>query len=435
MKFTRYSKWSGIDWSELGLDELLDKLTEFLLQSGFQGRVRGRKPTIEHTLAALKEAIRQALLQGMLSDLELSQLGDEQGNIREEVLAELLDRLIERLLAEGYITVEDEEQAEGLRQQLAEQGRLDPDWTRNVKFKLTDKALDFLGYKALRSLLGSLGRSSVGRHDTNHLATGVEASEAPKPYEFGDTLNLDVNSTLLSAIQREGLGVPINLEYRDLMVHQSEYYSSCATVLMLDCSHSMILYGEDRFTPAKQVALALAHLIRTQYPGDSIRVVLFHDSAEEIPFSKLAQVQVGPYHTNTLEGLRLSRRLLSAQQKDMKQIIMITDGKPSAMFVEAARAGSAYRYYAEETAEGRLLYKNPMGLDPTIIQETLKEVAICRKSGILINTFMLTDDHYLVDFVKKVTEIGRGKAYFTTVVNLGQYVLYDYIRKKTKKIH
>lgn len=438
MKFTKYAKWDGLDWSDLSLDELLNKLTEFFLQSGFQGYSRRRSTPKQQnqSLADLAEAIRQALLQGVLSDLEMEQLQDEDGNIREEVLAELLDRLIEKLLKEGYINLEDEEAVQALRQQLAKEGRLDPEWAKGVKFQLTDKGLDFLGFKALRDLLGSLGRSSVGRHDTNHLATSIEANEVSKPYEFGDTINLDVNATLLSAIKREGLGTPINLEYRDLMVHQSEYHSSCATVLMLDCSHSMILYGEDRFSPAKKVALALAHLIRTQYPGDSIRVVLFHDGAEEIPFAKLAQVQVGPYHTNTLEGLRLARRILSAQQKEMKQIIMITDGKPSAMFVDGGLKGKKNHafHYAEPTASGRYLYKNPMGLDPLIIQETLKEVANCRKSGILINTFMLTDDYYLVDFVKKVTEIAHGKAYFTSVVNLGQYVLYDFIKKKTKKV-
>lgn len=433
MKFTEYSKWLGIDWSDLSMDELLDKLTEFFLQSGFQYARRRRPQSMEHNLSSLEEAIRQALMQGMLSDLELDQLKDEDGNVREEVLAELLDRLIQRLMEEGYITFEDEEAAQAMRDQLAEHGRLDPNWAKSVKFKLTDKAVDFLGFKALRDLLGSLGRSSIGRHDTVHLSTGIETTASSKRYEFGDTLNLDVNATLLSAIQREGLGTPLNLEYNDLMVHQSEYYSSCATVIMLDCSHSMILYGEDRFTPAKRVALALAHLIRTQYPGDTIHTVLFHDAAEEIPFGKLASVQVGPYHTNTLEGLRLARRILAAQQKDMKQIIMITDGKPSAMFVDGAHSRKL-RGYAEETADGRQLYKNPMGLDPMIIQETLKEVGICRRSGILINTFMLTDDYYLVDFVKKVTEIGRGKAYFTSVTNLGQYVLYDFIKKKTRKI-
>jgi Ca-activated chloride channel homolog len=287
-----------------------------------------------------------------------------------------------------------------------------------LKFEVTDKGLDFLGYKTLKDLVASLGKSSFGRHDTSHLSTDIEASEAPKIYEFGDTLNLDVNATLKSAIQREGLGVPLNLEYSDLMVHQSEYKSSCATVLLLDCSHSMILYGEDRFTPAKRVAVALSHLIHTQYPGDSLRVVLFHDSAEEIPLSQVARVQVGPYHTNTLEGLRLARRILMSQRKDMKQIIMITDGKPSAMTMEDGR-----------------IYKNSMGLDPLILRETFKEVANCRRSNILINTFMLADDYYLIEFVKKVTEICRGKAYFTTTMTLGQYILMDYLRRQTKRIH
>jgi len=188
--------------------------------------------------------------------------------------------------------------------------------------------------------------------------------------------------------------------------------------LLLDTSHSMILYGEDRFTPAKRVALALSHLIRTQYPGDSLRLVLFHDSAEEVPLKELARVVVGPYHTNTCEGLRLARRLLMADKKDMRQIVMITDGKPSAITLPNGR-----------------IYKNAFGLDPMILEETFKEVATCRKAGILINTFMLASDYYLVDFVKKVTEICRGKAYFTTTVNLGQYILMDYLRKKVETIH
>ncbi len=182
-----------------------------------------------------------------------------------------------------------------------------------VRFEVTDKSLDFLGYKTLRDLLGSLGKSSFGRHDTRHWATGIEASGASQRYEFGDTLNLDTTATLSSAIAREGIGLPLNLEYDDLHVHQCEYQSSCATVVMLDCSHSMILYGEDRFTPAKQVAMALSHLIRTQYPGDSLSLVLFHDSAEEMPVSQLARVKVGPCYTNTREGLRVAQRILARQ--------------------------------------------------------------------------------------------------------------------------
>ena len=202
------------------------------------------------------------------------------------------------------------------------------------------------------------------------------------------------------------------------MVAQGEYQSSCATVLMLDCSHSMILYGEDRFTPAKQVALALANLISYQYPGDALNVVLFHDSAEEIPVKQLARTRVGPYYTNTREGLRLSRRILERQRKDMRQVIMITDGKPSAL-----------------TQPNGHIYRNAFGLDPQIITETFREVANCRKAGIMINTFMLARDHELVSFVRRVAAMCSGKAYFTTPKTLGKYVLMDYMKKKTKRVH
>jgi len=420
MPLTKYTKWRGVDWESLSLEDLLEQLADFLLQSGFESqysRYWGEEQ--ERTMDALRDAIMRALMEGLLSEEELDALSDERGELNEKAVSELLDRLIERLIEEGYITVGqtpgNQREPSGLSSQG---GRTGKPVENSIKFDITDKGLDFLGFRSLRDLIGTLGKSSIGRHDTNQLSTGIEASEAPRRYQFGDTMNLDVNSTLRSAIQREGLGVPINLEYSDLMVHQTEYQSSCATVLMLDCSHSMILYGEDRFTPAKRVALALTHLIRTQYPGDSLRVVLFHDSAEEIPLSSVARAQVGPYHTNTREGLRLARRILMSQRKDMRQIIMITDGKPSAMTLEDGR-----------------IYKNPMGLDPLILRETFKEVAACRRSGIMINTFMLADDYYLVDFVKKITEICRGKAYFTTTLTLGQYILMDYLKRRTKRVY
>jgi Ca-activated chloride channel family protein len=420
MAFTKYSKWDGIDLESISLQDLLDRLADFLLQSGFDSPYSRYWDEPAQNLDALRDAIMRALMEeGLLSDRELEQLTDEQGNIRADMMAELLDRLIERLIEEGYISINeqpsDRQQDSGMSSRGGKTGK---PVEKSVKFEITDKGLDFLGFKALKDLVSSLGKASFGRHDTNYLSTGVEASEVSRRYEFGDTMNLDVNATLRSAIKREGLGVPLNLEYSDLMVHQTEYHSSCATVLMLDCSHSMILYGEDRFTPAKRVALALTHLIRTQYPGDSLRVVLFHDSAEEIPLSNLARAQVGPYHTNTREGLKLARRILLSQRKDMRQIIMITDGKPSALTLEDGR-----------------IYKNPMGLDPRILQETFREVALCRRSNIMINTFMLADDYYLVDFVKKITEICQGKAYFTTTMTLGQYILMDYMKRRTKRIH
>jgi len=316
---------------------------------------------------------------------------------------------------------------------------------RNVKFEVTEKGLDFLGYKTLRNLLGSMGKSSVGRHDTPHLSTGVEAAQASKLYEFGDTVNLDVNATLMSAIKREGLGVPLNLEYRDLYVHQCDYQSSCATVVMLDCSHSMILYGEDRFTPAKKVALALAHLIRTQYAGDSLKIVLFHDDAEELPLARLATTQVGPYHTNTAEGLKLARRLLQAQRKEMKQIVMVTDGKPTACFLDGAGALAGMRggemRRSSSSGDSRLssggarrLYKNSMGLDPIVMEATFKEVQACRKAGIMINTFMLASDYYLVEFVKQMSQMTNGKAYFATPGNLSQFVLIDFLKRKKSRV-
>src|SRR5213076_2974034 len=290
---------------------------------------------------------------------------------------------------------------------------------RDVQFNLTDKGIDFLGYKTLRGLLGSLGKSSFGSHDTQYLATGIEADGYSKAYEFGDVLNLDVNETLKHSLARTGkIEVPMELDYQDLMVRQAEYRSSCATVLMLDCSHSMILYGEDRFTPAKKVAMALSHLIRTQYPGDPLRCVLFHDSAEELRIEDLARVQVGPYYTNTREGLILAQRLMNQERKDMKQIIMITDGKPSCLTLEDGR-----------------MYKNAFGLDPLVISRTLEEVNRCKKPGILINTFMLASDYGLINFVQKVTEICRGKAYFTTPYTLGQYLLMDYMNRKTRTVH
>ena len=209
-----------------------------------------------------------------------------------------------------------------------------------------------------------------------------------------------------------------DLQYGDLEVVQTEYNSSAATVVLLDCSHSMILYGEDRFTPAKQVALALAHMIQTQYRGDTIQFALFHNSAEELPLAKLAQAQVGPYHTNTAEGLRLAQKMLKRQNKDMKQIVMITDGKPSAITLPNGR-----------------VYKNAYGLDPMVLGETLREVGNCRRQGIQINTFMLARDPELIAFVQRVSAMTQGKAYFTTPHTIGRYVLQDFQSKRTKTVN
>ena len=403
----RYHRYIGELWDDLDLGELVGELSDFLLQSGF-GTEEGEYD--EDQLQALHDAILEALMRrGLLSDEDLQKLLDD-GDAREQ----FLDKVVERLMREGYLSMSESQPFRDPTQGRGGFGPAGPP----IKFELTEKGVDFLGYKTLRDLLGSLGKSSFGRHDTRDLATGIESSGPSKEYEFGDTLNLDISGTLLSALAREGLKVPLDVDYKDLLVHQTEYQSSCATVVMLDCSHSMILYGEDRFTPAKKVALALSHLIRSQYPGDSISLVVFHDSAEEVPLSQLAKVRVGPYYTNTREGLKMAQRILARQRKDMKQIVMITDGKPSAL---------------TET-DGRI-YRNPFGLDPRVVALTLKEVANCRRQGILVNTFMLARDYELVAFVKKVCEMSRGKAYFTTPYTLGQFVLMDYLNKKVRTVH
>jgi Ca-activated chloride channel homolog len=439
----RYTKYTGNLLDEIDIDDLVSKLSDLLLSSGFSNPWGGPSDEEDRTMQALHDAILEALFSGgMLSEEAIQQLlGEPADGDQEQArqqLEDLVQKIIERMMEQGFVSgapdlAKERERRDGMG------GGFD-DSSAPVKFEVTDKALDFLGYRALRDLLGSIGRSDTGRHDTRHLSTGVEAAAAPKPYEFGDTLNIDPSSTILNAVKRLGADWDreslkavasswddsrrpntkplIDVDYPDLMVAQSEYQSSCATVIMLDCSHSMILYGEDRFTPAKRVALALAHLIRTQYPGDSLRAVLFHDSAEEIPLKQLGRVRVGPYYTNTREGLRLARRILERQKKDMRQIVMITDGKPSAL-----------------TRPDGQIYKNAFGLDPFIVSETFAEVSACQKAGIMINTFMLARDHDLVAFVRRVAAICRGKAYFTTPFTLGQYVLMDYMDRKTKTIH
>ena len=449
MRFIRYSKFNGLDISSLNLGELMEALSDELLYSGYDDDYywTRQKTPLDTTLDALRRALLQALMeQGLWDEHRIQEmLAENDGKYKGSQLEEMLNQLIERLVEEGYLKLKEERLTpQGAREQMrGGPGSIGEALPRTVKFEVTEKGLDFLGYKTLRNLLGSLGKSSLGRHDTLHLATGVEAESASKPYEFGDTINLDVNTTLLSAIQREGLQVPLNLEYSDLHVHQCDFQSSCATVVMLDCSHSMILYGEDRFTPAKKVALALAHLIRTQYPGDSLKIVLFHDGAEELALARLATTQVGPYHTNTAEGLRLARRILQSQRKEMKQIVMVTDGKPTACFVEGSQpafAGAARATRgrnsvgATTSAPTRRLYKNSMGGDPLVMDATFKEVQACRKAGIMINTFMLASDHYLVEFVKQMSAMTNGKAYFANPSNLSQFVLIDFLKRRTSRV-
>jgi Ca-activated chloride channel family protein len=407
MKLTRYTKFTGELSTSFDLEDLLQALSDFLLDSGYQDPF-SPFPNMDDSMESLRDAIRQALESGELLDEDAQEQFEK---LEEPQVEELIDKIIQRMKAEAYLNAEEPSEGEG---QSGE-------GNDGARFEVTDKGMDFLGYKALRDLLGPIGKSSLGRHDTSHEAAGVETNGSSKLYEFGDSLNLDITATLNSVFAREGgpssTGT-INLEYSDLHVQQADYQSSCATVVLLDCSHSMILYGEDRFTPAKRVAMALAHLIRTQYPGDSIDLVLFHDSAEHIPISQLPRVKVGPHYTNTREGLRVAQRVLRSSGKDMKQIVMITDGKPSALTLDDGR-----------------IYKNAFGLDPIVISETLEEVSRCKRAGIMINTFMLAQDFQLVQFVQQMSAMCRGKAYFTTPQTLGNYLLMDFMSRRSKHVN
>ena len=433
MRFTTYTKYRKGLLDALNLESLMERLSEFLLDGGFAGGPHfhpywgwsGLEDT--SSLDALKQALLRALVQsGELTREMIDELrGDGPGNpeVQREI-ADLLDQIIRKMVDEGYITLDGQpapgEGAAGVGPgQVGEAGEGHIDEARQaagqVSFNLTRRGLDLLGYRALRNLLGALGRSSVGAHQTREQATGVEADAGSRPYEFGDTLNLDIPETLKNAIAREGVRVPLGLEYKDLMVHQTDYRSSCATVIMLDISHSMVLYGEDRFAPAKKVALALSHLVRTEYPGDTLHVVTFGDRAQEIPLAELPKAQVGPFHTNTAEGLEVARRILRAQKHDMRQIIMITDGKPSAITLPRGR-----------------IYKNSAGLDRNILRATFREASACRRSGIAINVFMLARDPYLARFVRRLTRIAHGKAYFASTMTLGQYIMLDFLKRRRR---
>ncbi len=417
MKRTRYTKFNGDFASGIEMDDLMQALSDFLLDSGFQDPFsQFQELNGDHTLENLREALKQVMESGDFLDEEMQQ---QYNDMSDEQREQMLDSLVERMQQGDYI------QPQGGEPSMMNPGQTPPGEIAQpappqgeARFHVTDKSMDFLSYKSLRDLLGGMGRAMSGRHDTRYEASGIESSGSSKQYEFGDVMNLDVNATLGSAMQREGTDLPLNVEYSDLVIHQSEYQSSCATVVMLDCSHSMILYGEDRFTPAKRVAMALSHLIRTQFPGDSLHLVLFHDSAEELPIQQVARVKVGPYYTNTREGLRMSRRILARSNKDMKQIVMITDGKPSALTLEDGR-----------------IYRNAFGLDPMVIAETLEEVSRCKRANIVINTFMLAQDFALMQFVQKVSAMCKGKAYFTSPDRLGSYVLQDFMNRRMKTIH
>jgi Ca-activated chloride channel family protein len=406
VKAIRYTRYEG-GLEDLSPEEVLALLEDFLLDSGFSNPFQRYDPDPNRapTLEDLYDALLQALLQNELVPEDWLREARFAERKEETRLHQAIQNLIRKLEEAGYVRFPGQDPTDpaqgGYRGEAGE-----------ARLELTEKASDFLGLKSLRELLGALGRNPPGLHPTPHHAPGVEKTGETKAWDWGDPLELNVPETLKKAAAK-GLE---NLDQGDLIIDLAEYTASMSTVVLLDCSHSMILYGEDRFTPAKKVALALAHLIRTQFPGDQVRFVLFHDKAEEIPLSRLPLAQVGPYHTNTKAGLELARTLLKKMGGEMKQIILITDGKPSAITLPSGE-----------------IYKNAWGLDPLILAETLKEATLARREGVPIHTFMLAREPELLAFVKKLSQITRGKAYLTHPGNIGRYLLLDFLNKKVRR--
>jgi len=287
-----------------------------------------------------------------------------------------------------------------------ESGRLAP----------TPKSERVMRTDALNEIFRSLKKSDVGNHDAPSNGSGVERMPDTRDFAFGDQAsNIDVTQTMTNLFKRTGDIEGINLQEDDIRVYETEHQTSCATVLMIDISHSMILYGEDRITPAKQVALALAEMIQTRFPKDTLEVVLFGDEARRVTVRDIPYITVGPFHTNTRDGLRLSRQLLRRARSGNKQIFMITDGKPSALTEESGR-----------------IYKNSWGLDPRIVNKTLDEAVACRRDGISVATFMVAQDQYLVQFVEDLTRSNQGRAFFTGLDGLGKNIFVDYVRNRRK---
>jgi uncharacterized protein with von Willebrand factor type A (vWA) domain len=324
---------------------------------------------------------------------------------------EALDWL--RQLAEEYGLFDENMTMEELLDKLKEMGIIEE--VNNVPV-LTTKGIQRIRQDALREIFTSLKKSPIGTHETPYTGSGVDRLSETKKFTFGDQpTNIDLTSTLSNAFRRDGIE-DFTLKEEDLEVYETEHQTSCATVLMLDISHSMILYGEDRITPAKQVALALAELIMTRYPKDYLALVTFGDDARLVSINELPFLNVGPYHTNTRAGLQLARQLLRKCGNANKQIFMVTDGKPSAIFTESGK-----------------LYKNSFGLDPKIVNKTLDEAVACRREKIPITTFMVARDPYLINFVEELTKANQGRAYYSSLNNLGEYVFVDYIRNRKKK--
>jgi uncharacterized protein with von Willebrand factor type A (vWA) domain len=352
-----------------------------------------------------------ALIEQLLANLDLMRLFNElllaSGGDVEQTMA-----WMQELQERGLISEDVDLQA--FFDELERQRLVSPDGEGG--FSLTTTGERRIRQTAFEEIFSSLRHGGPGYHPTHAHGEGVERLPETRAYEFGDDLHrIDGGRSIQNALRRT-IG-DLELAEEDLEVYETEHLTACATVLAIDISHSMILYGEDRITPAKKVALALTELITSKYPKDSLGVLLFGDRAERVEPSAIPYIQAGPYHTNTREGLQLARGMLARHKQPNKQIFLITDGKPSAI------------------TEGNEIYKNPFGLDLKIVNRTLEEVDQCRRQGVVITTFMLATDPMLTDFVEKLTKINRGRAYFASPYNLGEFILADYIRNRRKRVH
>lgn len=287
--------------------------------------------------------------------------------------------------------------------------------------QLTNKGERRMRKDALERIFSGLSALGPGNHRTPHGGGDGEETEDIRPYAFGDPPDrIAWTPTLRNALARAALGgdgsASWSIAENDLEVRERETHTSCATVLLLDVSHSMILYGEDRMTPAREVALALLELITTRFRKDTLDLVLFGDDAQHVPLEQIPYIDAGPFHTNTRAGLQLAHEILQARKNVNKQIFMITDGKPSCIW-----------------RDGRL-YKNPFGLDDEIKNRTLDEALRCRRSGIDVTTFMVAQDPILVDFIEEFSQLCRGRAYFTGTEGLGETLFVDYMRNRRTRV-
>ena len=361
---------------------------------------------MRHRYLYLDPALIQALLEGMQLQNLFNQLVLATGGDVEQAM-----EWMRQLQRQGYLNGDLD--LEAFFASLEEQQMIGRDAEGNLG--LTAGGERKLRKTAFEELFSGLGRGGPGYHPVRATGEGVERLPETRPYHFGDDLHrIDMGRSIHNSLQRnEGA---IALAEDDLEVYETEHLTACATIVAIDISHSMVLYGEDRITPAKKVALALTELIKTKYPKDHLGVILFGDEAKQVKLTDLPYVDAGPYHTNTRDALRLARGLLSRQKQPNKQIFLITDGKPSAI------------------TEGGQIYKNPFGLDLKIVNRTLEEADQCRRQRIVITTFMIATDPTLQSFVEKLTKINRGRAYFASPTHLGEFILADYIKNRRKRV-